>query len=472
MSDNFETGNGERGNGKPDEAPKRKPDKTNETNPVSDNHLAVRAQVDGALSKIEEIAKGAENATRVLQERARRATNRAELIRRVALGEFVPDLQHATAVHELIATGKWDEVNFDLTTLFGAQMSDAEMKTYLASFQAPRNTTRHPLVPSIRFPMALGLEGDPREYDDFTLGTYSSMDHIKRRENELPPKKMYHLTEWGHDFVQSWGLGYTPLVDLPVLEDPMAYKSIEELPQQDQNFGRLVLAQYEKKIRFAEAETTFKKPLIKRMMVVMPGSRKEDGYYLEFLPEIQFPQQFPAKSDYSFEDPYNCYDPSIVLGGKLNDCANLVKGEKDTSNTSRRILLDNNGREAMFRIASFGTMGQNEAMDAMTDGTVHFKETGAEFVGNRIGILLLPGVSQYQKKKTFFSHGLNEFSPFTPRTLSKPPSKTVHEASITAGSTSTFGMSSKDAGYNRVFGYLKGGQPVIHLVRYVTAVRD
>lgn len=439
-----------------------------------DERLAAAA-ARNAIREIADLSETATNAVDVLLERARRTVNRANLINEVALGEFMPDLKHATYVGEVIANRRFDLLNFDLRTLFPGA-SEQQIREYLARFRVSRE--RHPLLPTLSFPMALGVWGDPRELDEWQCSSHSNFADIKEREKDLPLKKKYFLSKWGGDFDTLFSLSFNPLVALPVLEDPDSYTlgDAEELQDLDGAFARRLMELYQGQlVRLNLTGINFQAPVIKRVLVVLPASRRPDSYSFEFLPEIQFPESFrspPAR--YPNPLPIAAYDPYALVGGEMNKCGNYLKDE--SWHSDRRITLEgDDGKEALFSIESFAAMNMRERVEAAVRGT---KE--GEYMGNRVGFVLLPGRIHHvppPPKPSHYSEG-NLSHMFAMRgeatrgfgggsSFSAPM---VSEASVTTG-TSGYWSAEKRAGMDKRFAYEQGGQPVIVTVRYLTVVR-
>lgn len=437
-----------------------------------DSRLAA-AEARSTIGEIHDLSRKAANSVAVLAERARRTNNRAQLIADVALGEFMPDLKYATYIGEVIANQRFDLLQFDLRTLFPTAKSDAQVCEYLARFRVPRE--KHPALPSITFPMALGVWGDPRELDEYQCSAYRRIEDIHEREKDYPARKKYFLSKWDSDFETSmFSASYSPLVHLPILEDPEPYtlKDSEMLQDLDGAFARRLIELYQHKlVELKLSGINFKEPLIRRVLVVLPASRKPDLYSFEFSPEIEFPSSFrspPAR--YPNPLPIAAYDPYALVQGERNDCSNYLKDE-NWYNDKRIKLRNIDGKEALFSIESFAAMNMRERLAATLAGTHE-----GEYIGNRVGFILLPGKIHevprapvhlpVENSHIFAMRG--EATKGSGRSFSAP---IVSEASVGIG-TSGYWSAAKNAGMDKRFVYEEGGQPIITMVRYLTVVRE
>lgn len=445
--------------------------------------LLARGEASQAARDIEEMRCGAADRVAVLNEKARRAANRAALINRVAVGEFAPDLMHAVNVYELIANRRFDLVNFDMSTLFPGAEGDDEMQDYIARFRVPVGEPQ--VAPRLSFPMSLAVRGKPSELEDFQCGSWASMEFLRRDTLAYPDERTYHLTQWGEDFARSRSLDFNALVRLPVLEDPddFTFESRGVLEGMDAQFATRLLEFYrEKALELRLEGAHFEAPIIRRMLVVLPGSRRAE-YALEFLPELQFAKAFGAPtSGQDFSGPLDAYDPYALVQGNRNNCANYLLQSRGTSfsGRDRRIKLKSpDGNEQSLRVDSFLNMNLAERVAATEAGT-----QDGMFMGNRLGVVLFPGRTtkkpEERRSRGFDLSALNEVgfdgvlrgggSYSLGRSSLGASSVMVGEASVSGGSEGWF-RAAKDAGLDRRFAYVPGGQPVIIMARYVTVVR-
>ena len=313
---------------------------------------------------------------------AQRRLENVASVQEVVLGAFRHDIDATLKLYQRFDTGDFNDIQFDLGSLFGEDVTVDDLRNYLHPFRMPD----------------ISYSGD--FFSTQTQASYSfPVPRIAVTCNVLG-KNLFFNRYSGLQQAEVSLVGFSPFGWLPVLVDmegiqlhfarddamtlidiPMIYRfdpaSRNKLLQTEKVAAEAALDIYRHIARgYKRAGVHFQSPKIGRFLFILPV--RDGKYVTEFLPEISLTEADKLEG--------RVYAPFAMVGGVRNDCGDFVSNEYRSS--GRIVLRGDDGSEQLWRVLPVSTASARYVQQEV-EGTILPPNRSMDLM-NHIALFLFP----------------------------------------------------------------------------------
>ena len=343
-------------------------------------------------------------------------TAQTELVERVYLGEFLPDVTETNKVATDIVSGLIDVTTFDPISFGEHGESPESIKHYLSSFEAFDPTQTYPF-PQITFPATAILDYNGVEH---TVSSYAT---------GLRPLERYMFSPH-----------FRSGIELATLVDP-EIRTLDELAELEPGHG-MQLREAFHLAREAQGDkaSSFQDPQVVRMVAILPTGT---DYATDFVPKVTLA---PREND--------AWDPYLMVRGAFNSASNYLSTDMGISRET--IAFDADGREASLRVR------RPEAGSYAEQSTSLMPLASHEL--NTLGVMLFPYALHKRPQQISPPVESGMYGGAVGR-------KSVGGAEIGTGQIGWTSAGKSEGRYGSKILPVEGGRPVVYSVRLLTTAR-